>query len=102
MEEAKKKVEAIIVEHPVLKINTNPFNRLYMAGMLIKCMITEEEDKTCREYLIGALEKVEEALEALGSASKHHKMQVITSEELEERWKRPEWAEFKKLSEEVE
>ena len=102
MEEAREKIEAIIIEHPELKINTNPFNRLYMAGRLIKCMIIDEEDKTCREYLIEALEDVEEALGELESASKYHKMQVIASEELEERWKRPEWAEFKKLSEEIE
>lgn len=102
MEEARKKVEAIIIEHPEFNINTNPFNRLYLVGKLIKCMIIDEKDKTCREFLIRALEKVEEASEELESASKHHKMQVFTSKEYKEMWKRPEWAEFKKLSEEIE
>ena len=94
--------EAIIIERTKLKINTNPFNRLYMAGKLIKCMIIDEKDKTCREYLIRALEKTEEALEELESASKYHKIQVFTTKELKERWERPEWAEFKKLSEDIE
>jgi hypothetical protein len=102
MEEAKEKVEAIIIEPQELKINTNPFNRMYLVGKLIKCMIIDEKDKTCREHLVRALEKVEEASEELEIASKYHKIQVFTTKELKERWERPEWAEFKKLSEEIE
>ena len=97
MDKAIERVNAIIGEHPEIMINTDPSNRLYMVNELIKCMIIDEEDKTCREYLTRALEKTEEALDELESAYKYHKIQFTT---LEERWKRPEWAEFKKLSEE--
>ena len=97
MDKAIERANAIIEEHPDIMINTNPSNRLYMVSELIKCMIIDEEDKTCREYLARALEKTEEALDELESAFEHHKIQFTT---LEERWNRPEWAKFKKLSEE--